>query len=367
MVCPCVTSGLTMPADAERCRLVLIFHIDSCEVEGVDVSGLSVAVLVDSPQVMADGNWRVGMLMDAAASQEQAEKLGAVFSGQLGGPMAVLSGLITENLGIEVAPIEYADDGRRHRVQIGDLAEIEVEDFVPPQSPELDADHRPGDHLAVQRIRASVLSRGEKRALGTVLLGGLESNMEDDSSTSAFAPAVLKSWSQRKNLLPGLALVALAAGGWVYVAYQSSPVGTTKGMAMDGTGGGVIFLCGWTAMMVAMMVPATLPLILLYRTIAHNRLSSAQAQVGMVALLAGYVALWAATGMPVYAYAHYAEAAGSLARVLAASLLMVGGAYQFTPLKRICHARCSSPLFFLLKNWRPGAAGALRLGMVHGA
>jgi len=125
-----------MPADTERCRLVLVFHIDSGEVEGVDVSGLSVAVLVDSPQVMADGNWRVGMLLDAAASQEQAEKLGAVFSGQLGGPMAVLSGLITENLGVEVAPIEYADDGRRHRVQIGDLAEIEVEDFVPPQVPE---------------------------------------------------------------------------------------------------------------------------------------------------------------------------------------------------------------------------------------
>jgi predicted metal-binding membrane protein len=188
--------------------------------------------------------------------------------------------------------------------------------------------------------------------------------MEEHSS--AFAPAVLKSWSQRKNLLPGLALVALAGAGWVYVAYQSSPMGTTESMAMDGTGGHVIFLCGWTAMMVAMMVPATLPLVLLYRTIAHNRLSSAQAQVGMVVLLGGYVAVWAATGIPVYAYAQYAEAAGSLATVLPASLLMVGGAYQFTPLKRICHARCSSPLFFLLGNWRPGATGALRLGIVHG-
>jgi predicted metal-binding membrane protein len=187
----------------------------------------------------------------------------------------------------------------------------------------------------------------------------------EDSSGSAFAPAVLKSWSQRKNLLPGLALVTLAAAGWVYVAYQSSPMSSTESMAMDGSGGGVIFLSGWTAMtvamMVAMMVPATLPLILLYRTIAHNRLSSAQAQVGMVALLAGYVAVWAATGIPGYAYAQYAEAAGSLAAVLPASLLIVGGAYQFTPLKRICHARCSSPLFFLLRNWRPGATGALRL------
>jgi hypothetical protein len=136
MVCPCTTSGLTMPADAERCRVVLIFHIDSGEVEGVGVNDLTVAVLADTPQVMADGNWRVGMFMDAASSPEQAEKLGAAFSGQLGGPMEAFAGLIGENLGVEVAPMEYVDDGRRHRVRIGELAEIEIEDFVPPQTPE---------------------------------------------------------------------------------------------------------------------------------------------------------------------------------------------------------------------------------------
>jgi hypothetical protein len=136
MVCPCTTSGLTKPADAERCRVVLVFHIDFGEVDEVDVSGLTVAVLADTPQVMADGNWRVGVFMDEDANEEQADKLGAVFSGQLGGPMEALSGLIGENLGVEVAPIEYEDDGRRHRVRIGEFAEIEIEDFVPPQTPE---------------------------------------------------------------------------------------------------------------------------------------------------------------------------------------------------------------------------------------
>jgi hypothetical protein len=136
MVCPCTTSGLTKPADAERCRVVLVFHIDSGVVEEVDVSGLTVAVLADTPQVMADGNWRVGVFMDANSTREQADKLGAVFSGQLGGPMEALSGLIGENLGVEVAPIEYEDDGRRHRMRIGEFAEIEIEDFVPPQTPE---------------------------------------------------------------------------------------------------------------------------------------------------------------------------------------------------------------------------------------
>jgi predicted metal-binding membrane protein len=119
-------------------------------------------------------------------------------------------------------------------------------------------------------------------------------------------------------------------------------------------------------MMVAMMVPATLPLILLYRTIARNRVSLLGARVGMVTLLVGYIAVWTAAGLPVYAYALFVDGAGSLAAVLPALLLVVGGVYQFTPLKRICHARCSSPLFFVMNNWRPGATGALRLGMLHG-
>jgi hypothetical protein len=136
MVCPCTTSGLSMPADYDRCRLVLAFHVDAGTVEGVDVSNLTVAVLADTPPLMADGNWRVGLFMDAAASQEQADKLGAVFAGQLGGPMAMLAPLIGEMLGVQTVPIDYREDGRRYRVRIGDAVDIEIEDFVPPLNPE---------------------------------------------------------------------------------------------------------------------------------------------------------------------------------------------------------------------------------------
>ncbi len=188
--------------------------------------------------------------------------------------------------------------------------------------------------------------------------------------SSAFTPSVLERWRRRENLWPGLALIALAAAGWAYVAYQAVSMGSVRsamgGMAMGGSAGAALFLSGWTAMMVAMMIPATLPLILLYRTISRNRLGPARAQVGMVALLAGYVAVWVTAGLPVYAYALFTEGAGSLATVLPALLLVVGGIYQFTPLKRICHARCSTPLSFLMQNWRSGATGALRLGVVHG-
>ena len=70
------------------------------------------------------------MFIDAAASDEQAEKLGGVFSGALGGPMEALGPLLGENLGVERAPIEVRQDGLTHSVRIGDAVDFEVEDVV---------------------------------------------------------------------------------------------------------------------------------------------------------------------------------------------------------------------------------------------
>ncbi len=184
-------------------------------------------------------------------------------------------------------------------------------------------------------------------------------------TSSAFAPSVLQRWRRRENLLPGLALLVLAVAGWAYVAYQARTKGGMEAMSgarISTMGGFVPFVSGWTAM----MVPATLPLILLYRTVTRRRVSSARARVGTAALLVGYLAVWAIAGLPVYVYALAAETAGRFAAALPAVLLVVGGAYQFTSLKRGCHERCSNPLFFLMHKWRPGAAGALRLGVLHG-
>ena len=129
-VCPCTTSVLTRPADTERCRVVLAFHVEEGDVDGVDVSGLSLAMLADTPQLMLEGNWRVGLFLDERASQEQADALAGVFSGQLGGPMAALSPLIGEMLGMERAKIDYADDGTRHSLTVGDAIDVEIEDEV---------------------------------------------------------------------------------------------------------------------------------------------------------------------------------------------------------------------------------------------
>src|SRR5204863_6727646 len=116
------------PADRKRCNALFFFHIASGEIEGTDVSELNVGMVVDSPPIMGKGNWRVGLVMDAAASEEQADGLGAVFSGQKGGPPAMLGPLIAEMMGVEKVPIEYADDGSRHSVTIGDGTESEIED-----------------------------------------------------------------------------------------------------------------------------------------------------------------------------------------------------------------------------------------------
>ena len=131
VTCPCAISGFSVPGDNERCIVLLAFHVDSGEIDGVDVSGLSYAVLADAPGMMAEGNWRVGLLMDAAASPEQAEALAAVASGQRGGAPAAFNPFIGELLGLESVAIDYRDDGPRHSVRIGDLADVEIEDFVP--------------------------------------------------------------------------------------------------------------------------------------------------------------------------------------------------------------------------------------------
>ena len=129
-VCPCTWSGFTAKATLDRCRALLAFHIESGDIDGVDVSRLSFALFLDTPPVMSTGDWRAGVYLDEAASDAQAEQLGAVLSGQRGGPMAMLAPLISEMLGVEKARIAFSDDGRGHHVTIGDGIDVGVEDFV---------------------------------------------------------------------------------------------------------------------------------------------------------------------------------------------------------------------------------------------
>jgi hypothetical protein len=126
--CPCTVS-LDIGADRDRCNAFLVFQVESGEVDGVDVSGLTVAAVGDTPKVMSEGNWRLGVLIDDQASEEQAEKLLAVFGGQLGGPMEALGPLIGEQLGVERVPMEVSHENGTHRIRVGD-GEVEVQEIV---------------------------------------------------------------------------------------------------------------------------------------------------------------------------------------------------------------------------------------------
>jgi hypothetical protein len=118
-------------ATYDYCRVTLVFNIREGDVEGTDVGGIKLAVIADTPKVMTEGNWRLGMFVDESATDEQVQKVAAVFGGQLGGPMAGLAPLVGEMLGVEKAPIEIVEDGLNHSVRIGDQIDFEIEDIVP--------------------------------------------------------------------------------------------------------------------------------------------------------------------------------------------------------------------------------------------
>jgi hypothetical protein len=129
LMCPCNLS-FDHGATYDFCRVTLVFNIREGAIEGTDIAGCKVALVADTPKVMTDGNWRVGVFVDAQ-SDPQFDQLVQVFSGQLGGPMAGLAPLIGEMLGVERAQIVVDDDGLRHSVRIGDSVEFEIEDIVP--------------------------------------------------------------------------------------------------------------------------------------------------------------------------------------------------------------------------------------------
>jgi hypothetical protein len=129
-MCPC---NLTFDHGAtyDFCRATLAFDIRDGEIEGTDVRGRRVVAIIDTPKVMTDGNWRLGMFVDDQATDEQFDKLTQVFGGRLGGPMAALAPLVGEVVGIERAAIELDHDGLRHGVRVADAIDFEVEDIVP--------------------------------------------------------------------------------------------------------------------------------------------------------------------------------------------------------------------------------------------
>jgi predicted metal-binding membrane protein len=131
------------------------------------------------------------------------------------------------------------------------------------------------------------------------------------------------------------------------------------------------YISTWVVMMAAMMFPSIAPMVLTYRGLQARRRSGS---VTTALFVVGYLVVWATSGLIAYAALKAGRSldGGLLSwhrggRWVAAAALAAAAAYEFTPLKNACLARCRSPLGFLVGSWRQGFRGAFRMGLEHGA
>jgi predicted metal-binding membrane protein len=135
-----------------------------------------------------------------------------------------------------------------------------------------------------------------------------------------------------------------------------------------------MFLAIWVVMMVAMMFPTAAPMILTFHKVQAGKRQRGDAFVSTWVFVAAYILVWAFAGVAAYAGALAAEAVAAraaLSPITAARIggvvLVAAGIYQLTPLKDLCLSKCRTPITFIMTSWRDGAAGALRMGLLHGA
>lgn len=185
-----------------------------------------------------------------------------------------------------------------------------------------------------------------------------------------------------------LLLLTLIAWGWIVSGagmdmaphWALSPFphrqATETAMAMGTMAMGASFgvlLAMWWVMMVAMMLPSAAPMVLLYARASSHDGTSGKSSTAL--FLLGYLVAWglfsgvAALGQSWLQHEMLASSAmmALASRWLAAAVLIAAGAYQLSPLKNACLKTCRNPAAFLSRHHRPGRAGAMRLGVVHGA
>jgi predicted metal-binding membrane protein len=161
-------------------------------------------------------------------------------------------------------------------------------------------------------------------------------------------------------------LFGLAAVAWWSTAERMSGMDAGPGSDLGALGW---FLGVWVVMMAAMMLPSVAPTVALYAQMARRR-----SPVAPLLFTAGYLVTWTAAGLLAYGLFDAGRALlgdrlawDGAGRWLAGGTLVLAAAYELTPLKDVCLAKCRSPLGFLLGAWRPGARGALGMGARHGA
>lgn len=192
-------------------------------------------------------------------------------------------------------------------------------------------------------------------------------------STSETAPSALALLAQQPRPTIGVLLLALA--GWLFLAWvtvdMSHPFAqlTMPGSPDWSMAEALAILSMWAVMMAAMMLPSALPMILTFVMLSQRSGEHARGR----SFVAAYLTVWFAFSVAATAAQWLLQALDwvdpmivSRSTLLTAALLVIAGVYQFSPLKRVCLARCRTPLGLLLGEWRPGAYGAFAMGARHG-
>lgn len=177
--------------------------------------------------------------------------------------------------------------------------------------------------------------------------------------------------------LPRPAIVAAIAGAWT-LAIVAQAVGRGEEFHHDALlEGGLpvwaalgLFLLAWQAMLAAMMLPSSLPMISLFERTAASQPSAGRVRL---AFLGGYAAVWTIFGAFAFAgdallheVVHMVPWLEAHPNVIGGSVLVLAGAFQFTPMKDACLDECRHPAAFLMRNYARGAQAAYQLGWKHG-
>jgi predicted metal-binding membrane protein len=169
-----------------------------------------------------------------------------------------------------------------------------------------------------------------------------------------------------ERALIAVSVAGLAAFGWWYVATRATMADVPAMEAMRTAPLGALIVMWWL-MMVAMMLPSAAPAILLYARVKQRNEGKAIGATWM--FLGSYLAVWLLFSIAA-AVAQNLLTGPSMAldsRLAQSVLLLAAGLYQLSPLKSACVSQCRSPAEFLSRHWRPGPAGTIRLGLIHGA
>ena len=130
ILCPCWVGE---DPDNGTCDSVMAYHIDKGTVNGTDVSGRTIALMVHIPGNVLKGNWKAAVYVDDGASDEQHQAIIDVWTGKLGGPVADVASLIGEVVSVERAPIPYTVVEGKGSLVVGDVADCEMAPYKGPR------------------------------------------------------------------------------------------------------------------------------------------------------------------------------------------------------------------------------------------